>query len=182
LDSKRPVSKYRNTSIEEIFDMRKSSIFISVVLTTFVLAMLASVAYAYQEVAKAKASLVAAQATVTETVQPVEVGETPVPTQPTPVMAEQAAALAAQALGQNDLYSVELTTFNDADAYLVTFSSGNLVYVGLDGQILSQSKLQVASSSFETTVQTKQQANKASNNSNSGSHEKDDHEHEDGED
>jgi hypothetical protein len=165
LDSKRPVSKYRNTSIEEIFDMRKSSIFISVVLTTFVLAMLASVAYAYQEVAKAKASLVAAQATVTETVQPVEVVETPVPTQPTPVMAEQAAALAAQALGQNDL-----------------FSSGNLVYVGLDGQILSQSKLQVASSSFETTVQTKQQANKASNNSNSGSHEKDDHEHEDGED
>ena len=164
--------------------MRKSSIFISVVLTTFVLAMLASVAYAYQEVAKAKASLVAAQPAVTETVQPVEIVETPEPTQAAPVMAEQAAALAAQALGQDDLYSVELTTFNGADAYLVTFSSGHLVYVGLDGQILSQTKLQVASSSFETTVQTKQQTKKASNakSGESQSHEKDDHEHDDGED
>jgi hypothetical protein len=54
---------------------------------------------------------------------------------------EQAAALAAQVIGRTDTYSVETTDFNGATVFLVTFSSGDLVYVSLEGQILSIAKL-----------------------------------------
>ena len=56
---------------------------------------------------------------------------------------EQASQLAAQVIGRTDLYSVETSKLNGVDAYLVTFSSGDLVYVSLTGQILSITKLPV---------------------------------------
>ena len=54
---------------------------------------------------------------------------------------EQAAALASQVLGRTDLFSVETADFNGAQSYLVTFSSGDLVYVSPEGQILSIGKI-----------------------------------------
>ena len=51
--------------------------------------------------------------------------------------------MASQVINRTDLFSAEVTQFNGADAYLVTFSSGDLVYVSMDGQILSISKLPV---------------------------------------
>jgi len=65
------------------------------------------------------------------------------PSQATLVTAEQAATIASLAIGRTDIYSAETTQFNGVTAYLITFSSGDLVYVSLDGKILSVSKLQV---------------------------------------
>jgi hypothetical protein len=55
----------------------------------------------------------------------------------TGVSPEDAAQIAARYLNRTDLYSVESAQFNGVSAYLVTFSSGDMVYVGADGQILS---------------------------------------------
>jgi hypothetical protein len=49
---------------------------------------------------------------------------------------QEAASIAANYLGKSDLYSAENTVWNGVDAYKIVFSSGNVVYVGLDGQIL----------------------------------------------
>ena len=53
------------------------------------------------------------------------------------VTPEDAAQIAARYLNRTDLYSVESAQFNGIPAYLVTFSSGDMVYVGTDGQVLS---------------------------------------------
>ena len=65
------------------------------------------------------------------------------PVQTANVAPEAAAAIAGKVIGRSDLYSVEVTQFEGKDAYLVTFSSGDLVYLSLDGQVLSISKLPV---------------------------------------
>lgn len=115
--------------------MRKSTLFISAVLTTFMLAVLAGVVSMNR-----KSSEVTA--VVTEPA-PTEVAEVAVEiSQPTPTVAafitpEQAAALAAQVLGHDDVYSVETSVFNGESVYLVTFSAGDLVYVSPQGMILS---------------------------------------------
>ena len=63
------------------------------------------------------------------------------------VSPQNAAQIAASYLGRSDLYSVESAQYNGASAYLVTFTSGDLVYVGLDGQVLfvKAAKGQIAS-------------------------------------
>jgi hypothetical protein len=88
---------------------------------------------------------------------------------------EEAAAIASKVLNRTDLYSVEAAQLEGVDTYLVTFSSGDIVYISMDGQVLSISKLAV-------TVIT-QPGNTGGgngidngNNSNSGQHEEDDHE------
>jgi hypothetical protein len=55
----------------------------------------------------------------------------------TTVTPQQAAEIAALYMGRTDLYSVENSTVNDQPAYLVTFSSGDQVFISLDGQVLS---------------------------------------------
>jgi uncharacterized membrane protein YgcG len=120
--------------------MRKSTLFISAVLTTFVMAMLAGVASAYQNVVKS--NQVAAQPQP-QTKTFADVIPAPTEIQPVNWTPEEAAALAAQVLGHDDLYSIEVTDLNSETVYLVTFSSGDLVYVSLDGQIRSIGKVQV---------------------------------------
>ena len=56
---------------------------------------------------------------------------------------EQAADLASNVIGRTDLYAAENAQLDGVDAYLVTFSSGDIVYVSLDGKVLSISKLPV---------------------------------------
>jgi uncharacterized membrane protein YgcG len=111
--------------------MRKSTLFVSAALTTFMLAIMVGVASAYQKVVQSGTSK-----------------ETTQQTQPTDVTVatltlEQAAALASNVIGRTDLYSAENSQLDDVDAYLVTFSSGDIVYVSLDGKIMSISKLPV---------------------------------------
>jgi hypothetical protein len=120
--------------------MRKSTLFISAVLTTFVMAMLAGVASAYQNVVNS--NQVAAQPQP-QTKAIAEAIPAPTEVQPVNWTPEQAAALAAQVLGHDDLFSVEVTDLNGETVYLVTFSSGDLVYVSLDGQVRSIGQVQV---------------------------------------
>jgi hypothetical protein len=105
--------------------MKKSSLFISAVLTTFVLAVLAGAFTAYRALARSNSQV--------NTQQPVAVVQ-PTASALTP---EQAAQLAAQYLGRSDLYSVESAVLNGTTAFKVTFSSGDVVYVSPDGQVVS---------------------------------------------
>jgi hypothetical protein len=90
--------------------------------------------------------------------------------QPVNLTPDQAADLASQVMGDTELFSVEVTQFNGESVYLVTFSSGNLVYMSLDGRILSIDKLDVVVVSAPSNNQ---------GNNNNGSRTRDDHEHED---
>jgi len=49
---------------------------------------------------------------------------------------EDAAGIAAQYMGRADLYSVETSFMNGNTVYKVVFSSGDIVYISLDGQVL----------------------------------------------
>lgn len=77
---------------------------------------------------------------------------------------QQAAELAAVYMGQSDLYAVENTAMSGQPAYLVTFSSGDQVYVGLDGQVLGVVPAQQITTGSQSSA------------SNSGFREHEDHE------
>ena len=102
--------------------MKKSSLFISTVLSVFILAVLAGAVTAYR----------AFTVSTVQSPQTVPVVQT-VQDQLSP---EHAAQLAAQYWGRNDLYSVESTQVNGISAYKVTFSSGDVVHISTDGQVL----------------------------------------------
>jgi len=109
--------------------MRKSTVFISAVLTTFALVMLYSIVSAY----RGNKDVIKAEVQPTETFVP-EATSTPAPTFITP---EEAAQLAAQVVGQDNLLSAESANVDGVDAYKITFTNNDVVYVSLDGQIIS---------------------------------------------
>jgi hypothetical protein len=118
--------------------MRKSTVFISAVLTTFALVMLYNVASAYREnnvIAEVTAlpTEVVVQ-TATAVPAPTEVFLTP----------EEAAQLAAQVVGNSNLLSAESSNINGVDAYKITFTNNDIAYIGLDGQVLSVQVVPVA--------------------------------------
>ena len=150
--------------------MRKSTIFISSVLTTFALVILYGVVRAYQNNATTKAAETAVQPSVTVNV--------PVPTDvpspdPTVVTPEEAARLAAVVVGHENLLSAETSNFNGADAYLITFTNNDMVYVGLDGQILS---VQIAPVFVNIAPPAKNNSNNNNNRNNNNSRSEDSHE------
>ena len=156
--------------------MRKSTIFISAVLTTFALAMLYGVVSAYQNMSKLpEAATQAAVAIDTATPEPtLEPTATPAMLSP-----EQAAQLAAQVTGNSNLLSAESSSLNGMDAYKITFTNNDVIYIGLDGQVLGvQIAPVVVNVSAPVPAQTRQK-NKGGNNSDSGSQTHDDHEEHD---
>jgi len=153
--------------------MRKSTIFISSVLTTFALVILYGVVKAYQNNVALKAAEVA--------VQPSETINAPVPTDvptPTPTILtlEEAAQLAAQVVGHDNLLSAETSNLNGVDAYLITFTNNDVVYVGLDGQVLS---VQIAPVFVNVVPPANQSNNNNNQTNNSRSNDHDDHEEHD---
>jgi len=164
--------------------MRKSTLFISAVLTTFVMAMLAGVASAYQTVADKAAEQAATKVEAQPQPQVKAIShDISADTQPFNISPEEAAGLAAQVLGREDLYSVEVTDLEGESVFMVTFSSGDLVYVGMDGQILSIGKVEVNT----VVVKTKKNKDDGGNNiqastSSNQSQEKHEDDHEDYED
>ena len=118
--------------------MRKSTMFISAALTTFMLAVMFGVASAYQKIVQTGVPTEAAQQT-----QSTDVAFGTSSTVAGSVSIEQAADLASNVIGRTDLYAAENAQLDGVDAYLVTFSSGDIVYVSLDGKVLSISKLPV---------------------------------------
>lgn len=121
--------------------MRKSTLFLSAVLTAFVLAVLVGVVSAYRDAVTSSLVQQPAVADV-QNVSVVPQAQAVIPTATAAMLTpEQAANLAAQVLGRTDLFSVEVADFGGTQSYLVTFSSGDLVYVSPAGQILSVSKI-----------------------------------------
>ncbi len=89
----------------------------------------ARLAQAQQEEQALQAQLAAlTQPTITPTVTSAPVSM---------ISMREAAQIAASYLHDKDVYSVELVQLNSANVYQVTFSSGDLVFVSLDGNVLS---------------------------------------------
>ena len=108
--------------------MRKNTMFISAAITAFVLAMLAGVVSAYNGISSSKLLS-------SSTAQPVALSIAITPTASV-VNVQDAETIASQYINRTDLYSIEMTNLSGAQAYKVTFSSGDIVYVGLEGQVL----------------------------------------------
>jgi hypothetical protein len=114
--------------------MRKSTIFISAVLTTFALVMLYAVVAAYRNMDVQRASALAVDTATAEPTEEIVVEPTATLRIITP---EQAAQIAAQVVGNTNLLSAESSSINGLQAYLITFTNKDVVYVGLDGQVLA---------------------------------------------
>lgn len=159
--------------------MRKGTLFLAAILSTFMLAVMAGAVSAYQKTVKntTQAAKPSQASQVQNPNEPLAAAEVPAYTP------EQAAALAAQVLGHTDLFSVESTLLNGASVYLVTFSSGDLVYVSPNGQIVSISKIvpQVVSAPAGQQ-QRRQRENVSSNSGSSSGEQEEEHHDEHGED
>jgi uncharacterized protein YpmB len=120
--------------------MNKRALFLSVAITTFILVIVGGVFSIYRALASTGVPVAQVQP-VSQAIAPEINVPIAVPTlqQVTP---EQAAAIAAEYLGQEDIYAVESAMLESVTVYRVTFSSGYIVYVGLDGQILRAEKPQ----------------------------------------
>ena len=159
--------------------MRKSTIFISAVLTSFALVMLYGVVSAYQSMS----NLPEATPLPTDTATP----ESEPALEPTATQVflnpEQAAQLAAQIVGNPNLLSAESSNVNGMNAYKITFTNNDVVYVGLDGQILGVQIAPVVVNVSAPVVQQAKHKNNTSNNNSSitssQSHEEHEDEHED---
>ncbi len=98
---------------------------------------------AQQKQQELEAQLAAMQAAEAATSAGASAGAAAVDTQapvlvvPSLVSPEQAAQIAAVALGQSKIYSVKSASFNGIPAYKVTFSSGDVAFVSMDGQLLT---------------------------------------------
>ena len=148
--------------------MRKSTIFISAVLTTFALVMLYNVVSAYrgnQTATQAAATSVPPTATLAP--DPIDV---PTPTKVF-LSPQQAAQLAAQVIGNANLLSAESSNLNGTDAYKITFTNNDVVYVGLDGQVLSvQVAPAVVNAAFPQTQPVKKHNGDHAGNSSNETH------------
>jgi hypothetical protein len=111
--------------------MRKSTVFVSALLTTFALVMLYQLASAYNDSQKI------AEITVEPTVTLAPTATEPPAPREVVLSPEEAAQAAAQVVGNTNLLSAESSSFNGVDAYLITFTNNDVVYVGLDGQVLA---------------------------------------------
>jgi len=142
--------------------MRKSALFISAVLTTFALVILYGVVSAYRGDQNVDVVEAAPPPTETPTAVPTDI---PTPT-PTIVTPEEAAQIAAKVVGSDKLLSAEISNLDGIDAYLITFTNKDVVYVGLDGQVLS---VQVAPVVISAAPPVKKKNNNKSS-SNQSSH------------
>jgi len=151
--------------------MRKSTIFVSAVLTTFTLVVLYGVVSAYQKTTLD--STAAAQVVETATPEPTHV---PVST-PSMITPEEAAQVAAAVVGNTNLLSAESSSVDGVNAYKITFTNDDVVYVGLDGQVLSVQVAPVVN--VVAQAPAKQQKNDSDSNNNSSKKKKSNDDHDD---
>jgi hypothetical protein len=157
--------------------MRKSTIFISAVLTTFALVMLYGVVSAYQSYAKLpEATPLPTQTAIPDTPEPDPTIE-PAATQAF-ITPEQAAQLAAQVAGNPNLLSAESWTLNGTNVYKITFTNNDIVYIGLEGQVLGVQIAPVVVN-VSAPIQQVNHKNKDNNNTSGQSQEEHEDEHED---
>lgn len=117
------------------------ALFISVAITAFILVMLGGVFSVYQAFASSGTQLAQLppailEAPPTPLISPT--AETALQSSPViQVTPEEAAVIASQFIGRQDAYTVEPAKLNEIDVYKVTFRIGDIVFVGMDGQVLS---------------------------------------------
>ena len=160
--------------------MRKSTLFISAMLTVFLMATMFGVVSAYQQIVKNN-ELTSAQSSQKTISQPVSVVlAVPTATEVTPrvVTAEEATTIAVNFLNDPMVFSVEVVDYQGAPTYLVTFSSGALVYVSSDGVVVANTQMQpvIVTASNTTNRGSGQSNNNNSGSSNNSSHESSEHE------
>jgi len=164
--------------------MRKSTLFVSAMLTVFLMATMFGVVSAYQNIVKNNnmASTQSAQKALSQPVSAVLAVPTATEIVPHVVTTEEATTIAVDFLGDPNVYSVEVVDYQGVPTYLVTFSSGDLVYVNSEGLIVANSKLQpvVITASNPTNNGGGQAGNGGS--SSGGEHEGNDDDHEEHED
>lgn len=149
--------------------MSKKTLFISATLTAFVMVILVNVVSAYN--LKSGEPTMVVQPTIPAPTEVVEVITTS--TKPVLLTHQEAALVAANFLGDTDLFSVENAPWEDEEAFKVVFSSGYVVFVSLDGQILnSEAPLPVIVS--VPALITDDSNNDQSSGSNNGSNNDDD--------
>ena len=153
--------------------MPKKNLMISAALTAFVLVMLTGVGSAYNQITS---SFVAEETAPpsTATVEPV-VEIIPSATVPVILTHQEAALVAANHLDQTDLFSVEIATWEGAEAFEVVFSTGDIVYVSMDGQIL-------ATEAPQTVIITETNNNGNNNGGSNNGHSEREHEDDDDDD
>jgi len=124
--------------------MRKSTLFISTALTMFMLSVIFGVVKAYQQIAasneaaaKSESVAMAPSATIEPTTEVASGSNLPAVISP-----EEATTIAVEFLGDSEVYSVEVVDYQGVPAFLVTFSSGQLIYVSPKGEIIGIGKLE----------------------------------------
>ncbi len=124
--------------------MRRSVALVAAAVTTFSLVMLVSVVYAYRGLAAGPSSLPTGNDPSVKTVEigsgaPVSgtsAGVQPSLAQTPSLSVQEAASIAGQFIHATDLYSAALSTYNGMPAFKIAFSSGELVYVSMNGVVL----------------------------------------------
>ncbi len=161
--------------------MRKSTLFVSAMLTVFLMATMFGVVSAYQQVVKNN-DLASTQYSQKALSQPVSV-EFAAPATATvvaPITAEEATTIAVNFLNDPMVYSVEVVDYQGAPTYLVTFSSGELVYVSSEGVVVANTQVQpvVITASNTTSRGQSNNSGSSSNNSSGSNQQHEEHEHE----
>lgn len=170
--------------------MPKKNLLISAVLTAFILVMGTGIASAYQRV---NASIEAVKVNATanaarvENVQPVVDNVSANAVVQTTLTHQDAALIAANFLGQTDLYSVENAVWEGTDAYKVVFSSGDVVYINMNGDVIGteapETVVVIESASPAGSTNARSATNNSStSNSTTTYHEDGGHEHEEHDD
>jgi uncharacterized membrane protein YgcG len=155
--------------------MKKSSLFISAAITTFILAVLAGVIF-YARTSALSAPIAtmtppnANTQAPTDTLAPTDTA-TLAPTATSGFVSPQEAAfIAGTALGDTKIFSVDTVTRYGMDSYKVTFSSGNVVFVAPDGHIMVITNLAALNGgSAPTSTQPPSSGGGSSSSSSSGS-------------
>jgi hypothetical protein len=127
--------------------MKRGVTLVSVAITAFSVVIMASVVYGYRVSARPQSAPQSAPVSAREP-RPSPELVSAASTASTRVSARDAAAIASEFLDRTDAYSVQLAEYNGVQAYKVTFTSGDVVYVSLHGQVLGYDlpTVQIASS------------------------------------
>ena len=121
--------------------MRKSTLIISAILTAALLFALYSLLSAYQKAIQTAVPATESSNPAVDTSQAQSPNVTTDNSTAGKITIYDAAAQAVKVMGRSDLYLVINTQLNGVDVYLATFASGDIMYIGQDGQILSTSKV-----------------------------------------
>lgn len=119
--------------------MNRIVIALSASITAFILALTAGAIYAYSSTWGPNLTVQRQQPAsqpVSQTASSLQLMAPPAVVPMPKVAPQDAASMAARAINRTDLYSIELADYQGSQVYKVTFSSGDIVYVSMDGQVL----------------------------------------------